>query len=155
VDHYNAISWHINLLDFFAASPPEDNILDTLVVSRMVSNLCDMRATEALPLIRKLYDQERVCKFQVGSCEELAQEILKPVSAPKQRQPQSLIDYFRSMSTWQAKPSTPAKPEILRGGIETLMTRPVTQPRGEEILTGRNDPCPCGSGRKFKKCCMK
>jgi hypothetical protein len=21
--------------------------------------------------------------------------------------------------------------------------------------TGRNDPCPCGSGRKFKKCCLK
>lgn len=20
---------------------------------------------------------------------------------------------------------------------------------------GRNDPCPCGSGRKFKKCCMR
>lgn len=20
--------------------------------------------------------------------------------------------------------------------------------------TGRNDPCPCGSGRKFKKCCF-
>lgn len=19
---------------------------------------------------------------------------------------------------------------------------------------GRNDPCPCGSGRKYKKCCM-
>jgi uncharacterized protein YecA (UPF0149 family) len=19
---------------------------------------------------------------------------------------------------------------------------------------GRNDPCPCGSGRKFKKCCL-
>ena len=19
--------------------------------------------------------------------------------------------------------------------------------------TGRNDPCPCGSGKKFKKCC--
>jgi len=22
-----------------------------------------------------------------------------------------------------------------------------------EIEVGRNDPCPCGSGRKFKKCC--
>ncbi|MBR2769144.1 MAG: SEC-C domain-containing protein, partial [Solobacterium sp.] len=21
-------------------------------------------------------------------------------------------------------------------------------------LVGRNDPCPCGSGKKFKKCCM-
>lgn len=20
---------------------------------------------------------------------------------------------------------------------------------------GRNDPCPCGSGEKFKKCCLK
>jgi hypothetical protein len=20
--------------------------------------------------------------------------------------------------------------------------------------TGRNDPCPCGSGRKYKKCCL-
>lgn len=22
------------------------------------------------------------------------------------------------------------------------------------IRVGRNDPCPCGSGRKFKKCCV-
>jgi len=31
--------------------------------------------------------------------------------------------------------------------------------RGETVRhvvaeVGRNDPCPCGSGRKFKKCCM-
>jgi hypothetical protein len=25
---------------------------------------------------------------------------------------------------------------------------------GKKSKTGRNDPCPCGSGRKFKKCCM-
>jgi uncharacterized protein len=23
-----------------------------------------------------------------------------------------------------------------------------------KVKTGRNDPCPCGSGRKYKKCCM-
>jgi uncharacterized protein len=27
------------------------------------------------------------------------------------------------------------------------------QPVRRESRTGRNDPCPCGSGRKFKKCC--
>ena len=21
--------------------------------------------------------------------------------------------------------------------------------------TGRNDPCPCGSGKKYKKCCLR
>lgn len=25
----------------------------------------------------------------------------------------------------------------------------------EEPRVGRNDPCPCGSGKKYKKCCMK
>ncbi|NLF16454.1 MAG: hypothetical protein GX595_04250 [Lentisphaerae bacterium] len=22
------------------------------------------------------------------------------------------------------------------------------------MWVGRNDPCPCGSGRKYKKCCL-
>lgn len=26
---------------------------------------------------------------------------------------------------------------------------------GEETKVGRNDPCPCGSGKKYKKCCGK
>lgn len=29
-------------------------------------------------------------------------------------------------------------------------------PRGQRIRApGRNDPCPCGSGRKYKKCCLR
>jgi len=23
------------------------------------------------------------------------------------------------------------------------------------VKVGRNDPCPCGSGKKYKKCCLK
>jgi len=30
---------------------------------------------------------------------------------------------------------------------------PVQTVRREAPKIGRNDPCPCGSGRKFKKCC--
>ena len=26
--------------------------------------------------------------------------------------------------------------------------------RRDEPKVGRNDPCPCGSGRKYKKCCL-
>ena len=28
----------------------------------------------------------------------------------------------------------------------------VLYPKGRP---GRNDPCPCGSGRKYKKCCIR
>ncbi|MBQ5673856.1 MAG: SEC-C domain-containing protein, partial [Lachnospiraceae bacterium] len=27
--------------------------------------------------------------------------------------------------------------------------------RRTEAKIGRNDPCPCGSGKKYKKCCGK
>lgn len=31
---------------------------------------------------------------------------------------------------------------------------PAAPPIQAERKVGRNDPCPCGSGRKYKKCCM-
>lgn len=31
---------------------------------------------------------------------------------------------------------------------------PVEQAKRERTV-GRNDPCPCGSGKKYKKCCGK
>jgi uncharacterized protein YecA (UPF0149 family) len=32
------------------------------------------------------------------------------------------------------------------------MTVPPTQLQRLRVRVGRNDPCPCGSGKKFKKC---
>lgn len=31
----------------------------------------------------------------------------------------------------------------------------ISQPVRVEKLPGRNDPCPCGSGKKYKKCCIE
>jgi uncharacterized protein len=31
---------------------------------------------------------------------------------------------------------------------------PATTVIRSEPKVGRNDPCPCGSGKKFKKCCL-
>jgi hypothetical protein len=31
--------------------------------------------------------------------------------------------------------------------------KPPTVRKGKKV--GRNDPCPCGSGKKYKKCCGK
>lgn len=45
----------------------------------------------------------------------------------------------------------PDKPENTTD-LETLMQGGAAPIRREETV-GRNDPCPCGSGRKFKKCC--
>ena len=42
-----------------------------------------------------------------------------------------------------------AKPTSENLGGETIVRKPVV--KGAKV--GRNDPCPCGSGKKYKKCC--
>lgn len=55
----------------------------------------------------------------------------------------------------QVKLLTDGAPDLLPECVQVLFdtARPPGTPivRGPKI--GRNDPCPCGSGKKFKKCC--
>ena len=44
------------------------------------------------------------------------------------------------------------KPEDI-ADLEILLNWP--KPQTAEQKVGRNDPCPCGSGKKYKKCCGK
>ncbi len=50
-----------------------------------------------------------------------------------------------------AQPAPPPKPAPARDDF--LERKPAPFLRTEKPV-GRNDPCPCGSGKKFKKCCM-
>ena len=50
------------------------------------------------------------------------------------------------------------KPPRVLGQHMALRSAPPTPPKSEPVVrqspkVGRNAPCPCGSGRKFKKCC--
>ena len=45
----------------------------------------------------------------------------------------------------------PDKPEDI-SDVERLLNPP--KPAVNAIVIGRNDPCPCGSGKKYKHCCM-
>lgn len=45
----------------------------------------------------------------------------------------------------------PGRPENTED-VENLLNPPV--PMTSEVKVGRNDPCPCGSGKKYKKCCI-
>ena len=43
---------------------------------------------------------------------------------------------------------------MAEGGDAGPMSRPHAAPKSGSSKVGRNDPCPCGSGKKFKKCCL-
>jgi len=41
---------------------------------------------------------------------------------------------------------------VLHPSVKQLRRRPVHPDAVGRV--GRNEPCPCGSGKKFKKCCL-
>ena len=60
--------------------------------------------------------------------------------AAEAEKPKSAIDVFASMMSQVSGRDVHVVPHSLRG------------PAGAAPV-GRNDPCPCGSGKKYKKCC--
>ncbi len=57
-------------------------------------------------------------------------------------------DYLYSLDEWDGILSDERKLEIVK---DFKKSRTVIK----EAKVGRNDPCPCGSGKKYKKCCGK
>ena len=52
--------------------------------------------------------------------------------------------------------NTPASGEDSKLADESEIVFPsATEPKVSSKHVGRNEPCPCGSGKKYKKCCMK
>ena len=50
----------------------------------------------------------------------------------------------------------PEQNELSQKEMEKLLRKAAAQYNKPEkkVKIGRNDPCPCGSGKKYKKCCM-
>ncbi len=70
--------------------------------------------------------------------------------------PENLQDFLRMARQQHAASSAFDKAEPKATPVQTNQATPEKiQPRVVDDKVGRNDPCPCGSGKKYKKCCGK
>jgi len=59
---------------------------------------------------------------------------------------QAKADYLYTLEEWNSILSEEKRQEITKAYKRSKTVV-------KEKKTGRNDPCPCGSGKKYKKCC--
>ena len=64
--------------------------------------------------------------------------------------PELITDVVRETQWWSCFQRVEPTPPEARGPIAGPPLEPFLRP---EPKVGRNDPCPCGSGKKYKKCC--
>jgi preprotein translocase subunit SecA len=83
--------------------------------------------------------------------EEEEDEEQEPVAAISRDQrlaaQSSLLDFTRNIQRKKEKELA----ELQFIGGDSTSSRQKTVVRSTKV--GRNDPCPCGSGKKYKKCC--
>jgi uncharacterized protein YchJ len=125
----------------------------------LCQSLCLLLSEHALEAVHKEISQGSQAAFrEVGPlaltvAEMLGQELPKSAvqwMAEKRRQEEQMK---KALSTWRNPNTDHTFPlddiqEIPDPEVE--VTSPIRK-AGRHV--GRNDPCPCGSGKKFKKCC--
>ena len=129
----------------------------------LVCTVADLPAPELLEEVRQAY-AEGLVDDTVADLEGIERDIASP--KPWRRDRQHLItDAIAEMEWWASFHPEDSWPKKLPK-LEPPVPPPATpapspssyvapKPFVREPKVGRNDPCPCGSGKKFKKCCGK
>jgi hypothetical protein len=113
---------------------------DPTVNGFLISALIDLEAIETIDVIRHAFDQQVVDLSIAGDVEDVEMEfgLRRERSTPRPMYP----SFFGNSL------SDPA--ELISA---TITGRNAEASAGHRKV-GRNDRCPCGSGKKYKKCCL-
>ncbi|MDW8344706.1 MAG: preprotein translocase subunit SecA [Verrucomicrobiae bacterium] len=87
----------------------------------------------------------------LAAFENFLRALPQQLSAPDLSQPSGLSGTMRASMSPAPAPAAVAAGQMVEQAIEEA-ARPI---RRELPKVGRNEPCPCGSGKKFKQCCGK
>jgi hypothetical protein len=114
--------------------------------------------TELRPLVEEAFNRGSIDPswMRFKHFEEDLQWALEHPEAPYQRQDEYTLwgDSIEELLTWWSFSKDTSKEQISPRELYLpgWLSEPAVNPYRE---IGRNDPCPCGSGKKFKKCCLQ
>jgi hypothetical protein len=138
---------------------------DVQIVTSLVSELADYAPKEALEDIKAAYERGIVEPFMIG-LEDVERSIAEGETRLREvfqrLRPAGIDDVLEELGKWNSFQEKPAERRAVpppsapsTTAARTLLGRAPSPlfPEPPRARVGRNDPCPCGSGKKFKKCC--
>lgn len=112
----------------------------------IATTLSDLGDEKSIPHVQALYRADMIDEEAIGGEQDYLNHFHRPVRKPPPFDILKVYERLHRESVQAAKRrASKAKREQI---VRPAKTR--SQPK-----IGRNDPCPCGSGRKYKHCCGK
>jgi hypothetical protein len=122
---------------------------DTVGATLVVDTILDKHIFDLLPEAKSLYDRELVNSFICGSYDIFISHIFDYTYDSDEKIHINDEDIAKIGSWASYQPKIPFEPEPV-----SLPAKPAAAAEMPKKKIGRNDPCPCGSGKKYKKCCL-
>lgn len=140
---------------------PDAQFSDThhTIGGSLANVIANHKITILLPQLQELFAKKRIDEFYVGNWEEYNRHFFDP--NPPERTPCKHIREWYATEGQQWQDIFDGKYSAAFPLLDSI-SNPNKQQRIKEIeitrkntidkKIGRNDPCPCGSGKKYKKC---
>jgi len=164
---------------YFINHKANKEIIDETVIGFMIDDLAEMKAEKLLPEIQTLFEEELVDESITGELEDIIaqmDEVLQDNNDFK-KDLQNYFEIKEEIASWENDESDEDDEFNITDEYEEENKKEYYDDweeidEEEEDATqyfysgskpfvhttpkvGRNDPCPCGSGKKYKKCCGK
>jgi hypothetical protein len=140
---------YADVFNFYANDDLDKNFVDYEFLGLAIGDCIDCGLKNLLPLISILHEKDLVDTSINGSFEDVEEYFRNP---HKHNTKHKVLDIFRLynevLTTWAGYKED-------KNTIKQLPRRDMQPPLQQAVSNkvGRNDPCPCGSGLKYKKCC--
>lgn len=142
VTYFRKLLWDVNASD-----------ADTDLATTIQEVIIDRHLFSMAEDVQKLYDTHRINEMMIGQYDDFIDYLYRYKNARERIT--YLDDVIETMSWWasfEQSEENKLKIEERQKKLEALYNEMTHAPAAEKV--GRNDPCPCGSGKKYKKCCL-
>ena len=162
-----AISNHIyDLLKYFNELPEEtfEELGVEFLLASIADGVANLAITRAIPVVKALYKKNRIDTLLRGGWNEFKKEL--------EEEPDTKLSLYEDIRQWykqrgdfwqkraenerlkrvqmEVEAAKLAKEKERLSALKELQQKQLQLTGSTKI--GRNDPCPCGSGKKFKRC---
>jgi hypothetical protein len=120
----------------------------------LIAPLWDLRAGEAVSVIERAFASGRVDESVNGDWEDVQIHFGLKTKREHPHAANSLAEVSRKIAGLREEIQACEKENAeLRSPLDDLSSGLPPEPYLAPPKIGRNEPCPCGSGKKYKKCC--
>ena len=148
------LNWCREWLNFYIEKSDDEAYADIEYAGLLISSITDAGLHELLPEIKQLFDSKSVAVYICGDYKEIVEDIHSKDFVYFDQLEKSIFENYNFLNGDFDGIEIENEKEFGKGHFNDSSLKKIQKPDLKLPKIGRNEPCPCGSGKKYKKCCL-